>query len=134
MFVVNDSTRYSSEEEEELRLRSGLTGGEGEARGLEVAGEGEVGEVGVCASIESMGVSELLDVCVSIESTDVSELLDVCTSIGSMGVGKFLDAAYAASAVEKFIVFVFLALLRVVREMLTEGRRDRVWVKQCLAV
>jgi hypothetical protein len=99
-----------------------------------VAGEGEVGEVGVCASIESTGVRELLDVCASIESTDVSELLDVCALIGSMGVGEFLDAAYAASAVEKFTVFVFLALLRIVREVLTEGRRDRVWVERRLAV
>jgi hypothetical protein len=120
MFVVNDSMRYSEEEEEEPRLRSGLT-----------AGEGEVGEVGVCASIESTGVSELLGVCASIESTDVSELLDVCTSIGSTGVSKFLDAA---STVEKFTVFVFLGLLCVVREVLTEGRRDRVWVKRHLAV
>jgi hypothetical protein len=51
----------------------------------------------------------------------VSELLDVCASIESTGMSEFLDAAYTASAVEKFAVFVFLTLLRVVREVLTEG-------------
>jgi hypothetical protein len=126
MFVVNDSAQYSLEEEEELHLQSGLTGREGEAGGLEVAGEGEVREVCVCALIESMGVSELVDVCTSIESTGVSELLDVCTLIESTGMSEFLDVVYAASVVEKFTVFVFLALLHVVREVLTEGRQDRV--------
>jgi hypothetical protein len=108
MSVINDRMRYSSEEEEELHLRSGLTGVEGEAGGLEVGGEGESGEVGICALIESMGVSELLDVCTSIESTGMSEFLN------------------AASVVEKFAVFAFLTLLHVVREVLTEGWQDRV--------
>jgi hypothetical protein len=52
----------------------------------------------------------------------------------STGVSEFLDAAYTASAVKKFAVFTFLALLCVVREVLTEGWRDRVWVKQRLAI
>jgi hypothetical protein len=47
-----------------------------------------------------------LDVCASIELTDVRELV---------------DAALAVSGVGLFIVFVFLALLCVVREVLTEG-------------
>jgi hypothetical protein len=63
---------------------------------------------------EAGGIAGLA-VCTSIESMDVREL-----------VRELVDAALVVSVVGLFIVFVLLALVRVIREVLTEGWRDRV--------
>jgi hypothetical protein len=67
---------------------------------------GGVGEAGGVAG---------LDVCTSIESTDVRELMR-----------ELVNAVLVASGVGLFVAFVLLALLHVIREVLTEGWQDRV--------
>ena len=115
MFSINGSTRYSSEEEE-LHLRGGLAGVGGEDGGLDAGGEGEVGEVAVC----------MFKVVLVASSTRGAAEVDVCALVGSMGISKFVNTALVAFVVGEFVVFVFLTLLRVVREVVTEGWRDRI--------
>ena len=60
--------------------------------------------------------------------------VDVCALIESMGVSKFINVSSAVFVVGEFVAFVFLTLLCIVREVLTEGFQDRVWFKWHLVI